>query len=66
MSSTIQSATALQNTLQRVKDSPEVKQILDQLQRGARVISISGLVAGSARALAIAALQREVGSRFGV
>ena len=66
MSSTIQSGTALQNTLQRVKDSTEFKQILDQLRRGARVISISGLVAGSARALAVAALQREVGKPFAV
>src|SRR6185436_5707456 len=66
MSSTIQSATALQNTLQRVKDSTEFREILDHLQRGARVISISGLVAGSARALAIAALQREIGKPFAV
>ncbi|HSE31154.1 MAG TPA: transcription-repair coupling factor [Pyrinomonadaceae bacterium] len=66
MSSTIQAGTALQNTLQRVKDSTEFRQLLDQLQRGARVISISGLVAGSARALAIAALQKEVGKPFAV
>ena len=66
MSSTIQAGTALQNTLQRVKDSTEFREILGQLQRGARVISISGLVAGSARALAVAALQREIGKPFAV
>ena len=66
MSSTIQAGTALQNTLQRVKDSTEFREILDHLQRGARVISISGLVAGSARALAVAALQKEIGKPFAV
>jgi len=66
MSSTIQAGTALQNTLQRVKDSTEFREILEQLQRGARVISIGGLVAGSARALAVAALQREIGKPFAV
>src|SRR5262245_32672070 len=66
MSSTIHAGTALQNTLQRVKDSTEFKQLLEQLQRGARVISVSGLVAGSARALGVAALQREVGRPFAV
>ena len=66
MSSTIQAGTALQNTLQRVKDSAEFRQILDQLQRGVRVVSISGLVAGSARALAVAALQKETAKPFAV
>ena len=61
MRSTIQSGTAVQITLQRVKESTEYQQALAQLQRGARVISISGLVADSARALAVAALQRETG-----
>jgi len=38
--------------------------VLDQIKRGERVISISGLVAGPARALALAALQRETGKQF--
>ena len=37
-----------------------------QLRANARVISISGLVAGAARALAVAALQRETGKTFAV
>jgi transcription-repair coupling factor (superfamily II helicase) len=40
--------------------------VLDQIARGARVVSISGLVAGPARALALAALQRETGKTFAV
>ena len=51
MSSTIQAGTALQQTLQLVKSSAEFQEVLKQLQSGARVISVSGLVAGPARAL---------------
>src|SRR5260370_7764928 len=65
MSSTIQTS-ALQNTLQRVFETTEYQRLLAELQRGARVISISGLVAGSVRALAVAALQREVKKTFAV
>jgi len=66
MSSTFEATTALQNTLQRISDSAEFKQILSEVQRGTRVISMSGLVAGSARALAVAGLQRETGKTFAV
>ncbi|MDX6557329.1 MAG: hypothetical protein QOF72_378, partial [Blastocatellia bacterium] len=40
--------------------------MLDDIRRGARVVSISGLVAGPARALVLAALQREAGKQFAV
>src|SRR5204862_3958333 len=48
---------ALQSALQSVIDSDELRSVLGQINRGARVISISGLVAAPARALALAALQ---------
>src|SRR5882724_3275635 len=64
MSSTIESKSSLQNILQTIRDPPEFKQVADEINRGARVVSISGLVAGSARALALAALQRETGKLF--
>ena len=54
----------LQSTLSSVTDSAEFRSVLDQIRRGARVISISGLVAGPARALALGALQRETGKQF--
>jgi transcription-repair coupling factor (superfamily II helicase) len=38
--------------------------VVEQIQRGARVISISGLVAGPARALVLAALQHETAKHF--
>jgi len=66
MSSTTQTTNTLQSTLQRVKETPEFKRLVDEIKCGASVISISGLVAGSARALALAALQRETGKLFAV
>src|SRR5882724_10542100 len=66
MSSTIQTTSALQATLQRVTELPSYQQVLAELRRGARVISISGLITGSARALALAALQKETGQRFAI
>src|SRR5437588_7268646 len=59
-----ENASILQTTLQPVFDSAEFQSVLDQIRRGARVVSISGLVAGPARALALAALQRETGKQF--
>jgi transcription-repair coupling factor (superfamily II helicase) len=66
MSTTIKSTPALQATLQRVSQTPEYQQVLGELRRGARVISISGLVTNSARALVLAALQKETGKRFAI
>ena len=57
MTSTIERIPVLNSTLQSVTESGEFRAILDQINRGARVISISGLVAAPARALALAALQ---------
>jgi transcription-repair coupling factor (superfamily II helicase) len=66
MSTTIDKASILQSTLHSIAESAEFRSVLDQIRRGARVISISGLVAGPARALALAALQRETGKQFAV
>jgi D-beta-D-heptose 7-phosphate kinase/D-beta-D-heptose 1-phosphate adenosyltransferase len=49
-----------------VTETTEYRKLLEQLRAGARVISISGLVAGASRALAVAALQRESGKTFAV
>jgi transcription-repair coupling factor (superfamily II helicase) len=66
MSRTIGSNSSLQNTLRRATETPEFKRVVDEINRGARVVSISGLVAGSARASALAALQRETEKLFAV
>jgi transcription-repair coupling factor (superfamily II helicase) len=66
MSSAIQITNPLQNTLRRTTETPEFRRMVDEIERGARVISISGLVAGAARALVLAALQRETRKRFAI
>src|SRR6266446_4472363 len=58
--------SVLQNALETVIESAECRRVIDEIQRGARVISISGMVAAPARALAVAALQRETGKQFAV
>src|SRR5918997_1513464 len=58
--------TTLQQTLQQITETSEYQKLLAELRSNARVISISGLVSGSARALAVAALQRDTGKTFAV
>lgn len=64
MSSTIQTTNPLQSAIRRVTETPGFTRLVAEINRGARTVSISGLVAGSARALALAALQRETGKLF--
>src|SRR6185295_18266154 len=52
--------------IEQITETREYQKLLAELRAGARVISISGLVAGSARALAVAALQRDSGRTFAV
>jgi transcription-repair coupling factor (superfamily II helicase) len=66
MSSTAQTTSILQGVLRRVQEGEEYARLLAELRGGARVISVSGLAANPARALALAALQREVGKCFAV
>ena len=66
MATTTETNSVLQNALNSVIESAEPRRVLDEIKRGARVVSISGLVAGPARALALAALQRETGKQFAV
>jgi transcription-repair coupling factor (superfamily II helicase) len=66
MSSTIQTTNILQATLRRITETPEFKRVVEEINRGARIVSVSGLVAGSARALTLAALQRDTRKRFAV
>src|SRR6185503_8127826 len=64
MSTATETTSVLQSTLKGVTESAEYRRVLDQINRGARVISISGLVAGPARALALALLQSDTGKQF--
>ncbi len=66
MSGTIQTTNPLQSALRRITETPEFKRVVAEINRGVRVVSTSGLVAGSARALVLAALQRETRKRFAI
>src|SRR5688572_3369424 len=66
MSSATQPVSVLQTSLQRISETPEFKRVIDEINRGSRVITISGLVAGSARALVMAALQRHTKRLFAI
>ena len=66
MAATTETPSILQTTLDRVVDSVECRRVIDEIKRGARLISISGLVAGPAKALILAALQRECGKQFAI
>jgi transcription-repair coupling factor (superfamily II helicase) len=62
--STTETISASPATLQSVTGTDEYRRVLDQINRGARIISISGLVAAPARALVLAALQHESQKQF--
>jgi transcription-repair coupling factor (superfamily II helicase) len=66
MSRTVETLSGLQAVLARVTAGAEYARLLEEIGRGARVISVSGLAAGPARALVLAALQREAGRPFAV
>ena len=66
MSSTVESVPILQSVLRRATESEEYLRLAAEIRRGARVVSLSGLIGEPARALILAALQREVGKCFAV
>ena len=66
MSGTIQTTNDLHGALHRITEAPEFKRTVAEINRGARVVSISSLIASSARALVLVALQRETGKPFAV
>ena len=66
MSGTVQTGSAVRDVLRRVAESGELRRLADEVRRGARVVSVGGLVSESARALVVACLQRETGRRLGV
>src|SRR6266481_2799946 len=66
MATTTETSSVIQTALSSVRASAEFQRVLDDINGGARVVSISGLVAGPARALALAALQRDTGKQFAI
>ncbi|MDQ1525336.1 MAG: hypothetical protein QOE47_3260, partial [Pyrinomonadaceae bacterium] len=66
MSSTVQKGSPVEGALGRVLGSAELKRLVAEVRGGARVVSVSGLTSGAARALVLAALQRETGKRLAI
>jgi transcription-repair coupling factor (superfamily II helicase) len=66
MSSSVQSASLLQGALRRVVEGEEYRRLAAAVSSGARVVSVAGITSAPARALALAALQRETARRFAV
>ncbi|HEX8772193.1 MAG TPA: transcription-repair coupling factor [Pyrinomonadaceae bacterium] len=64
MSSTVETRSVVQALLRRVTASEEYVRLAREIEGGAHIVSVSGLAGGPARALALAALQREVGKCF--
>jgi transcription-repair coupling factor (superfamily II helicase) len=66
MSSTAQKSSPVEGALRRVLEGEELSRLLAEVRGGARTVSVSGLTSGAARALVLAALQRETGKRLAV
>jgi transcription-repair coupling factor (superfamily II helicase) len=66
MSSTAQASPVVRGALRRVLEGAELRRLAAEVRAGARVVSVSGLTSGAARALVLAALRRETGRRFAV
>jgi transcription-repair coupling factor (superfamily II helicase) len=64
MSTPTETRSILENALRKFLESAEFRRVLEEINRGAPVVSISGMVTGPARALALAALQGETGKQF--
>ncbi|HEX8455680.1 MAG TPA: transcription-repair coupling factor [Pyrinomonadaceae bacterium] len=66
MSSAVQKGSAVEGALRGVLAGEELRRLLAEVRGGARVVSVSGLTSGAARALVLAALQRETKMRLAV
>src|SRR5919206_4052710 len=66
MSKSVKSVPVLQGFLRRVLEGEEFRRLAAAVSSGARVVSVAGLTSAPARALALAALQRETERRFAV
>ncbi|HEX6184211.1 MAG TPA: transcription-repair coupling factor [Pyrinomonadaceae bacterium] len=62
----METSPALQGVLRRVLEGAEFGRLAAEVAAGSRVVSVAGLTSAPARALALAALQRETGRRFAV
>ncbi|HLL71895.1 MAG TPA: transcription-repair coupling factor [Pyrinomonadaceae bacterium] len=66
MSSTVQKGSPVEGALRRVLEGEELGRLVAEVRNGARVVSVGGLTSCAARALVLAALQRETGKRLAI
>jgi transcription-repair coupling factor (superfamily II helicase) len=66
MSSTMHKGSAVEGALRGLLEGVELRRLVAEVRGGARVISVGGLTSGAARALVLAALQRETRMRLAV
>ena len=66
MSTAVKRHPILYSVAQRLAATAEYQRLLDEVQRGTRVISISGLITPSAKGLVLATLQCQTGRLFAV
>src|SRR5919199_57390 len=66
MSKSVESVPVLRGALRRVVEGAEFRRLAAEVAAGRRVVSVAGLTSAPARALALAALQRETARRFAV
>jgi transcription-repair coupling factor (superfamily II helicase) len=66
MSSAAETGSLVGGVLRRVAEGAELRRLAEEVRGGARVVSVSGLGSGAARALALACLQRETGRRLAI
>jgi transcription-repair coupling factor (superfamily II helicase) len=66
MSVPVESVPIMQSVPRRVVEGEEFRRLASAVESGARVVSVAGLTSAPARALALAALQRETEKRFAV
>ncbi|HZH33581.1 MAG TPA: transcription-repair coupling factor, partial [Pyrinomonadaceae bacterium] len=55
-----------QDFFERITENADFRRLRDEIKRGARIVSLAGLTANSAKALVLAALQTETGKTFAV
>jgi transcription-repair coupling factor (superfamily II helicase) len=52
------------DVFERIAASEEFRRLFDEIRRGSRIVSLSGLTSGAAKACVLAALQKETGKTF--
>ncbi len=64
MATTTKAEVISQNLFERITKNADFRQLQSEIKAGARIVSLSGLTCGAAKALVLSALQHETGKTF--